>query len=200
MQRSVRQTERRIPAAAVAVEERQGRAGSRAALQAVGVQDCTCTYRRYRFPSHGRWRRKTSLTLFRGVQPPRSGHGMERSGRVWRLRHMRDAWLLLRTIGRPGGCREHGTRASIWFSLPSSPVRLGGQRLARVAAGRPPLKTHVACGAGMSLGGNSKGKEGQMGHVFVGVNGTGDMQRRCSLSLESRSRYLQYRREMQCTM
>jgi hypothetical protein len=45
------------------------------------------------------------------------------------------------------------------------PVRLGGQRLARVAAGRPPLKTHVACGAGTSLGGTLKRKGGQAGHV-----------------------------------
>jgi len=47
-----------------------------------------------------------------------------------------------------GGCRtiEHEPP-------PGFPVRLGGQRLARVA-GRPPLKLHVACagGAGMELG------------------------------------------------
>ena len=64
-------------------------------------------------PSHGRWCMRSSRI------PPqnRARHGKER---VSRLGHMRDAWLLLRTIGRPGGCREHGTRASICFCLPSS--------------------------------------------------------------------------------
>ena len=58
MQRSVRQTERRIPAAAVAVEERQGRE-EQSRTAAVGVQ-----YRVYiqevPVPSHGRWCRRLS--------------------------------------------------------------------------------------------------------------------------------------------
>lgn len=128
---------------------RKGRARrSRAALQ-LWEYSTVSTYRRYRFPHMG-----GGVYISRSIPlENRARHGKERASR---LRHMRDAWLLLRTIGRPGGCREHGTRASIWFSLPSSPVRLGGQRLARVAAGRPPLKTHVACGAGMSFGGELK--------------------------------------------
>lgn len=127
----------------------KGRASRSRAALLLWEYSTACTYRRY---STGPLTWEVVSTSL-GAQ-----HGKERASR---LRHMRDAWLLLRTIGRPGGCREHGTRASVWFSLPSSPARLGGQRLARVAAGRPPLKTHVACGAGMSLGGTGTGRQGR---------------------------------------
>ena len=106
LQRSVRQTERRIPAAAVAVERWQGRAGSRAALQsaAVGVQERTYRCRTW----------CTNLEAF----SLRAGQSMKRR-RIWRLRHMRDAWLLLlRTICGPGWLQSMAHEPASGFPCP----------------------------------------------------------------------------------
>lgn len=75
---------------------------------------------------------------------------------------MRDAWLLLRTIGWPGGCREHGTRASIWFSLPSSLGRAAPRPCSRWPSA---LEDPCRVWSWDELGGNSKRKGGQAGHV-----------------------------------
>jgi hypothetical protein len=176
LQRSVRQTERRIPAAAVAVEK--GRAGSRAALQ-LWEYSTVHTGGTYRF-LHMVYVSRSSRR-----QPPtnRARHGKERASR---LRHMRDAWLLLRTIGRPGGCREHGTRASIWFSLPSSLGRAAPRPCSRWPSA---LEDPCRVWSWDELGGKLEEEGRAGGSRGWRVNMTGNMQRRFSVP-ESSSRYI----------
>jgi len=163
LQRSVGQTERRIPAAAVAVEERQGKEDSeeQSRTAAVGVQYCMYI-QEVPVPSHGRWCRRLSERSPQEQGTAWKGEGIKVEA------HAR--CMAAATNDRSAGWLQRAWHTSQHLVFPaqfaSSLGRArGGQRLARVAAGRPPLKTHVACGAGMSLGGNSNRKGGQTGHV-----------------------------------
>ena len=113
-------------------------------------------------PSHGRWCRRLSERSPQEQGTAWKGEGIKVEA------HAR--CMAAATNDRSAGWLQRAWHTSQHLVFPaqfaSSLGRArGGQRLARVAAGRPPLKTHVACGAGMSLGGNSNRKGRQTGHV-----------------------------------